>query len=125
MKILLHNASAIDCSEKLLQTLFSTVAGQQIHFTRESSSFEQALLKYRQDTPTVVVQVCSLADIAAVKQLGDILDDHFLAVVAGGKDQKILAECRKLYPRLLIHDEKDFELLETVIKKRLITGQST
>lgn len=86
-----------------------------MYFTREIDAFTDALLKYRIEEPIVVIQLFTMEQITAIKALQDLLDGLFLIIVTDNTN--LLTSCRKLYPRLLVSSEKDYQLIDVVIRK--------
>lgn len=79
----------------------------------------RALVKYRTVRPVVVVHVSSVADVAQIKDLDDILDDLFLIIITETDNKEMLMSCRRLYPRLLSHSDENLGIVSAVIEKRL------
>jgi hypothetical protein len=77
------------------------------------------LIKYRTVRPIVVIHVDSVADVAEIKDLDDILDDFFLIIITENDSKEMLMSCRRLYPRLLSHSREDLGIVTAVIEKRL------
>ncbi|WP_163339427.1 hypothetical protein [Desulfopila sp. IMCC35008] len=118
MDILIHNASTSDFNLKLQNIITSAVSREEVCFTSDPEALTMALLKYRIGKPILVVQICSMDGITSLKILQKLFDDLFLIIVTDSADADLLQECRKLYPRLLVDNEKDFELIDVVIRKR-------
>jgi hypothetical protein len=119
LEILFHQTTQTDFTDKLLDTLSSAAADRPVHVTCDIDSFVSALLKYRIELPTVVIQVGTIEDVSKIKGLGDILDGLFLIIAVNGNDEGLLKNCRQLYPRLLTCNKKDFGVIAAVIEKRL------
>ncbi len=119
MEILFHNTSTANLHLKLKTIVTSAVSREEVWFTNEPEAFETALLKYRIQGPIIVIQICSMDGITSLKTLQKLFDGLFLIIVAGSAETELLQECRKFYPRLLVDNEKDFELIDVVIRKHL------
>lgn len=117
MEILIHNASAVNFSMKLQDIITSTVLKEEMHFTREIDAFTEALLIYRINEPIVLIQISNMTGIAPIMHLQDLLDDLFLIIVTTSTNEDLLRSCRRLYPRLLVSNKKDYELIDVVIGK--------
>lgn len=115
MKLLVHNAATTDLTTKLLDTITSVVSQDEVYFTREIDAFTEALLRYRIEEPMVVIQLFSIEQITAIKALQDLFDGLFLIIITNNAD--LLKNCRQLYPRLLVSSEKDYQLIDVVIRK--------
>jgi hypothetical protein len=99
--------------------LFSLVSEKNVSFTIDIEDFRRALLKYRILGPMVVIRVGSVADVAQIRGLGEIIDDLFLIIITENDNQEVLMNCRRLYPRLLSHFDEDLAIVTAVIEKRL------
>jgi hypothetical protein len=119
MAILVHNASATNFSSKLLDLVTSAVSKEEVHFTREIDAFAEALLMYRIEEPIVVIQLFKMAEITVIKTLQDLFDGLFLIIVTDSTNPEMQRKCRQLYPRLLVSSEKDYALIDVVIRKCL------
>lgn len=117
MEILIHNASAVNFSMKLQDIITSTVLKEEMPFTREIDAFTEALLIYRINEPIVLIQISNMTGIAPIMHLQDLLDDLFLIIVTTSTNEDLLRSCRRLYPRLLVSNKKDYELIDVVIGK--------
>ncbi len=117
MKILIHNASSIDIHLKLLDILTSAVSNEELCFTREIDAFTEALLKYRIEEPIVVIQLSSVTENMVIKTLQDLFAGLFLIIVTDTDNPEMQRNCRQLYPRLLVSNKKDYELIDVVIRK--------
>lgn len=47
------------------------------------------------------------------------MDDIFLIIIVENDNKEMLVSCRRLYPRLLSHSDKDLGIVTAVIEKRL------
>lgn len=117
MKILIHRASVTDFNSTLQDIVTSAVSKEEVSFTHEIDAFTESLLKYRIEQPIVIIQVSSITDIASVKTVQDLFDDLFLIIASSDTNAALLKSCRQLYPRLLVSNEKDYELIDGVIRK--------
>jgi hypothetical protein len=119
MEILVHNASSTNLTAKLLDIVTSAVSREQVYCSREIDAFTEALLKYRIEGPIVLIQLFSMAEIMVIKTLQDLFAGLFLIIVIGSDNADLMRSCRNLYPRLLVSNEKDYELIDVVIRKYL------
>ena len=119
MKVLVHSTRLNGSTVRLMDRLLSMVSEKQMYCTIEIENFRGALLKYRTDRPIVVIHVGSMAGLAQIKDLDDILDDLFLIILTETDSKEMLMSCRRLYPRLLIDSNEDFWIVTAVIEKRL------
>ena len=117
MIILFHNASTANFNPKLQTIVTSAVSREEVCFTSEPEAFATALSKYRIQGPIIVIQICSLDGITPLKILQKLFDDLFLIIVTDSADADLSQECRQFYPRLLVDNEKDFDLIDVVIRK--------
>jgi hypothetical protein len=119
MQILVHDASTNNFPTKLLDIVTSAVSKEEVYFTRDIDAFTEALLKYRIEEPIVLIQLFSMAEIMVIKTLQDLFAGLFLIIVTGSDNADLLRSCRNLYPRLLVSNENDYELIDVVIRKYL------
>ena len=124
MEILVHNASTTKFTSKLLDIVTSAVSKEEVHYTREIDAFTKALLKYRIEEPIVIIRVFSVTEITIIKTLQDLFDGLYLIIVTDSTNVDLLKSCRLLYPRLLVSNKKDYELIDVVIKKCLENRKS-
>jgi hypothetical protein len=117
MEILVHNASSTNLNPKLLDIVTSAVSKEEVYFTRDIDAFTEALLKYRIEEPIVIIQLFSMEEITVINTLQDLFAGLFLIIVIDSDNAELLRSCRQLYPRLLVSNEKDYELIEVVIRK--------
>lgn len=119
MKILVHNTSATNFTSKLPDLVISAVSKEEVHFTSEIDAFTEALLMYRIEEPIVVIQLFKMEEITVIKTLQDLFDGLFLIMVTSSDNADLLRSCRQFYPRLLVSNEKDYDLIDVVIRKCL------
>ncbi len=103
----------------MMDSVLSAVSKKQVYFTGHIEDFMRALIKYRIDEPIVLVCVGSVADVAEIKELGDVLDDLFLIIITENDNSDVLKSCRRLYPRLLGHCDEVLGIITAVLEKRL------
>ncbi len=116
MEILLHNASTLNLTSKLLDIVTSAVSREKVNFTREIEAFTEVLGTYRIEEPIVLIQLFTMDETTLLKTLQDLFTGLFLIISSTNAD--LLRSCRHLYPRLLVSNEKDYELIDVVIRKR-------
>ena len=119
MKIIVHTASSTNLTQKLLDIVTSVVSKEAVYFTREIDAFADALLKYRIEDPIVVIKCSSIADSTVIMTLQDLFAGLFMIIVTDSENPELLGSCRQLYPRLLVSNKKDYELINVVIRKYL------
>lgn len=117
MKIIVHTASSTNLTQKLLDTVPSIVSKEAVYFTHEIDALAEALLKYRIENPIVVITCSSMAESTVMMTLQDLFAGLFMIIVTDSENPELLRSCRKLYPRLLVSNEQDYELIDVVIRK--------
>lgn len=120
MSVIFYKTAETPYAEKVLDTLLSVATDDQVHVADSLLSFIRALQKYRLQMPTVVTQVSKISDVTGIKRLSDILDGLFLIVAVDGHDERLLMNCRQLYPRLLTYHKENLAVLAAVVEKRMI-----
>ena len=119
MKVLFYSTIINGCTIRLMDSVLSVVSKKQVYFTGYIEDFMRALIKYRKVGPIVLICVSSVADVAEIKELGNVLDDLFLIIITENDNSDVLKSCRRLYPRLLSHSEEDLGIVTAVLEKRL------
>jgi hypothetical protein len=119
MKVLFYSTTINGCTIRLMDRVLSVVLKKQVYFTGHIEDFRRALVNYRMVGPIVLICVSSVADVAEIKALGNILDDLFLIIITENDNSDVLKSCRRLYPRFLSHSEEDLGIVTAVLEKRL------
>ena len=119
MKVLVYAAAPNGYDQRLLDRIVSVVADKDVQTSGDIVNFMISLIKHRRKICVVLIHVGSAADVAEIRGLRTLLEGLFLILVTSGGDEQVTASCRRLYPRLLVMQAGDMDIVTAVITKRL------